>query len=50
MSWLLDDRTKRGVDQFVVRQGDMTEVFWHDTKLEKPEIVEGAARPVCMKG
>jgi translation initiation factor 3 subunit B len=42
--WLLDDRTQRCADQFVVRQGDMTEVFWNDSKEGKPIPVDNASR------
>jgi len=41
--WLLDKRTQKGIDQFVIRQGDMTEVYWNN-KDGKPEIVEHASR------
>eukprot|EP00026_Physarum_polycephalum_P004618 Phypoly_transcript_04640.p1 GENE.Phypoly_transcript_04640~~Phypoly_transcript_04640.p1 ORF type:complete len:690 (+),score=161.86 Phypoly_transcript_04640:38-2071(+) len=44
MGWLLDDRTLHAVDQFVVRQGDLTEVYWNDPKAGKPEVVDSASR------
>jgi translation initiation factor 3 subunit B len=45
LGWLLDDRTLHGVDQFVVRQGDLTEIYWNDPKAGKPEVVDSASKP-----
>jgi len=42
-SWLVDDRTVTGTDQFVVRQGDVTEVYWNDTHAGKPVLEESRA-------
>ena len=38
--WLLDDR---GRDQFVIRYGDATEVFWNDAKSHGAELVYSRA-------
>lgn len=35
-SWMLD---KLGRDQFVLRSGDMTEVFWNDGKRGRSDLV-----------
>jgi len=35
-SWMLD---KLGRDQFVIRSGDMTEVFWNDGKRGRSDLV-----------
>lgn len=37
-SWMLD---KLGRDQFVLRSGDMTEVFWNDGKRGRSDLVSG---------
>lgn len=39
-SWLLDDRTVKGTDQFVVRQGDTTDIYWNDAHAQKPDLDE----------
>lgn len=36
LSWLMDEA---GRDQFVVRFGNETEVYWNDARLGKPELV-----------
>eukprot|EP01111_Echinosteliopsis_oligospora_P019351 TRINITY_DN933_c0_g2_i1.p1 TRINITY_DN933_c0_g2~~TRINITY_DN933_c0_g2_i1.p1 ORF type:complete len:700 (+),score=232.01 TRINITY_DN933_c0_g2_i1:67-2100(+) len=43
-SWLLDERTLKCIDQFVVRQGEATEVYWNDVKSGKPTLVDDASR------
>lgn len=46
--WLLDDRTQKCADQFVVAVGQgPTEVYWNDPKGGKPELVdpENASKP-----
>lgn len=35
-SWMLD---KMGRDQFVIRSGDNTEVFWNDGKRSRMDLV-----------
>jgi translation initiation factor 3 subunit B len=39
-SWMLD---KLGRDQFVLRSGSMTEVFWNDGKRNRSDPVSGAS-------
>jgi translation initiation factor 3 subunit B len=35
LHWLTDDR---GRDQFVIRFGAETEVYWNDARLKKPDL------------
>eukprot|EP00386_Alphamonas_edax_P011829 GDKI01037203.1.p1 GENE.GDKI01037203.1~~GDKI01037203.1.p1 ORF type:complete len:710 (+),score=268.12 GDKI01037203.1:80-2209(+) len=39
--WLHDERSR---EQFVVRYGDMTEIFWHDPVHKVPSLVYDGAR------
>lgn len=40
-AWLVDPKTMKGLDQFVVRQGDYTDIMWHDF-YEKQPVVEAS--------
>eukprot|EP01112_Ceratiomyxa_fruticulosa_P016156 TRINITY_DN4848_c0_g1_i1.p1 TRINITY_DN4848_c0_g1~~TRINITY_DN4848_c0_g1_i1.p1 ORF type:complete len:666 (-),score=150.28 TRINITY_DN4848_c0_g1_i1:61-2058(-) len=37
-SWLLDERSLKCIDQYVIRQGDLTDIYWNDVKGGKPQL------------
>ena len=45
--WLTDER---GRDQFVVRFGSDTEVYWNDARLKKPDPVYHRSVCACFCG
>eukprot|EP01113_Clastostelium_recurvatum_P008365 TRINITY_DN1393_c0_g1_i1.p1 TRINITY_DN1393_c0_g1~~TRINITY_DN1393_c0_g1_i1.p1 ORF type:complete len:726 (-),score=245.42 TRINITY_DN1393_c0_g1_i1:13-2079(-) len=44
-SWLMDDRTLHCTDQFVIRQGDLTSVYWNGIKDGQPQPELEISRP-----
>ena len=45
--WLTDDR---GRDQFVIRFGSETEVYWNDARLKRPDPVYHRSVSVYFNG
>jgi len=41
--WLVHENTQKCIDQFAVRQGDLTEVYWNEAT--RPVLVADASRP-----
>lgn len=43
LKWLTDEKAR---DQFVIRAGTLTEVYWNDARKQAPELV--FQKQVCI--